>query len=247
MRTFFGIFISTVLALHLFADNIPFDQCPLQFEVVFVGRVTRIVPVGGLSVVKREAERIPGKSTQRARVWFAIERRYRGLDERRRVIAVETVAGVGEAGYDFKIGERYVVYADASYQMKSLDYSTLIVNAHNPSKLASEAGEEIRYLDELQAKFTELRFMPVLGGKAISKPQPVYPPAAKKARASGPVYIRLIIDETGRAVDAEAICGHPLLVEAALKAARQARFSPTLVSGKPVKISTLVIYNFVLQ
>ena len=87
----------------------------------------------------------------------------------------------------------------------------------------------------------------VLNGKAISKPQPAYPPIAKAARASGTVTVQIVVDEGGRVISASAVSGHPLLQQAAVAAARQARFSPTLLSGQPVKVSGVITYNFVLQ
>jgi protein TonB len=87
----------------------------------------------------------------------------------------------------------------------------------------------------------------VLNGKAISKPQPPYPPIAKAARASGTVTVQITVDESGRVVSASAVSGHPLLRAAAEGAARQARFSPTLLSGQPVKVTGVITYNFVLQ
>jgi protein TonB len=87
----------------------------------------------------------------------------------------------------------------------------------------------------------------VLNGKAISKPQPAYPPIAKAARAQGTVTVQILVDESGRVVSASAVSGHPLLQQAAVAAARQARFSPTLLSGQPVKVSGVITYNFVLQ
>jgi protein TonB len=87
----------------------------------------------------------------------------------------------------------------------------------------------------------------VLNGKAISKPQPAYPPIAKAARASGTVTVQVTVDEQGRVISARAAGGHPLLQQAAVAAARQARFSPTLLSGQPVKVNGVITYNFVLQ
>src|ERR1043166_863372 len=87
----------------------------------------------------------------------------------------------------------------------------------------------------------------VLNGKAISKPEPAYPPIAKAAKASGTVTVQILVDESGRVVSATAVSGHPLLQAAAVAAARQARFSPTLLSGQPVKVSGVITYNFVLQ
>ena len=87
----------------------------------------------------------------------------------------------------------------------------------------------------------------VLQGKAISKPQPTYPPIAKAARASGTVTVQIIVGEEGQVIAARSVSGHPLLQHAAVKAACQTRFSPTLLSGQPVKVSGTMTYNFVLQ
>lgn len=87
----------------------------------------------------------------------------------------------------------------------------------------------------------------VLNGKAISKPQPAYPPIAKAAKASGTVTVQVLVDESGKVVSAHAVSGHPLLQQSAVAAARQAKFSPTLLSGQPVKVSGVITYNFVLQ
>jgi TonB family protein len=86
----------------------------------------------------------------------------------------------------------------------------------------------------------------ILNGKVISKPSPVYPPLARAARAQGTVTVQILVDEEGYVISAEAASGHPLLQQAAVFAARQARFSPTLLEGRPVKVSGLITYNFVL-
>ncbi|MBK9153764.1 MAG: energy transducer TonB [Chloracidobacterium sp.] len=85
----------------------------------------------------------------------------------------------------------------------------------------------------------------VLNGKATSLPKPPYPPAARAVRASGAVSVQVVISETGSVISASAVSGHPLLRPAAVQAARGARFSPTLLSGQPVKVSGVITYNFV--
>lgn len=87
----------------------------------------------------------------------------------------------------------------------------------------------------------------ILNGKAVSKPAPAYPQAAKDSGVSGTVTVQVTIDEEGNVIAAVAISGHALLREAAEAAARQARFSPTQLSGQPVKVTGLVTYNFVLE
>ncbi len=87
----------------------------------------------------------------------------------------------------------------------------------------------------------------VLNGKAINLPKPAYPPIAKAARAAGTVVVQVLIDENGNVVSAHAVSGHPLLQGAAVGAARQAKFSPTKLSGQPVKVTGVIQYNFVSQ
>jgi protein TonB len=87
----------------------------------------------------------------------------------------------------------------------------------------------------------------VLNGKAISLPKPAYPPIARQAHASGTVVVQVVIDENGHVISASAVSGHPLLRSVAVAAARGARFSPTKLSGQPVKVTGVITYNFVAQ
>src|SRR5882672_8593574 len=87
----------------------------------------------------------------------------------------------------------------------------------------------------------------VLNGKAISLPKPAYPPIARQAHASGTVVVQVTIDENGNVISAHAVSGHPLLQAVAVAAARGARFSPTKLSGQPVKVTGVITYNFVAQ
>ncbi|HEX7173660.1 MAG TPA: TonB family protein [Pyrinomonadaceae bacterium] len=86
----------------------------------------------------------------------------------------------------------------------------------------------------------------VLNGKAVSKPAPSYPKEAKEAGVSGLVTVQVTIDEEGAVAVAEAVGGHTLLHAAAVEAVRRWRFSPTRLSGQPVKVTGVVILNFVL-
>lgn len=85
----------------------------------------------------------------------------------------------------------------------------------------------------------------VLNGKATSLPKPAYPPAARAVHAAGACSVQVVISETGSVISASAVSCHPLLKAAAEGAARGAHFSPTLLSGQPVKVSGVITYNFV--
>ena len=86
----------------------------------------------------------------------------------------------------------------------------------------------------------------VLNGTAIYLPQPIYPEAAKRMRASGVVTVDVVLDETGKIVAATASSGPAILREAAVQAALKAKFSPTKLSGQPVKVSGVINYKFSL-
>ena len=85
----------------------------------------------------------------------------------------------------------------------------------------------------------------VLNGIAKDLPKPNYSVAARQVGAQGQVSVQVTIDETGRVISANAVSGHILLRAEAERAARGARFSPTLLSDVPVKVTGVITYNFV--
>jgi len=86
----------------------------------------------------------------------------------------------------------------------------------------------------------------VLNGVAISLPPPGYPEAARRLRTSGVVSVEVVVDETGKVISAVATSGPAILRDVAVQAALRARFSPTKLSGQPVKVSGLINYKFAL-
>jgi TonB family protein len=85
----------------------------------------------------------------------------------------------------------------------------------------------------------------VLNGRAAKLVTPSYPPEARKARVSGSVDVQIVFDEQGKVIWARAISGHPLLRTVCEDAARQSTFPPMKLSGQPVKVRGVVVYNFV--
>lgn len=86
----------------------------------------------------------------------------------------------------------------------------------------------------------------VLNGTAITLPAPNYPESAKRLRIAGVVSVEVIVDETGKVISAVATTGPTVLREVSVQAALRARFSPTKLSGQPVKVSGLINYKFAL-
>jgi protein TonB len=139
----------------------------------------------------------------------------------------------------------------------SLDRSvTAVPNAAVPtSNAGSDSGGPLVKADSAEAPAAPpVRTGPlkpvsggILNGKAVSLPSPTYPEMAKRARSAGVVEVEVLIDITGKVVSAKATKGPPLLMQAAEQAAKQARFTPTLLSGQPVRITGTINYNFTLN
>ena len=81
----------------------------------------------------------------------------------------------------------------------------------------------------------------MLNGRAIYLPVPEAP----SAEAHGVVLVAVVVDEQGSVVEARAVSGPAALHQAAVNAARLARFTPTLLMGEAVKVSGTLSYNFV--
>jgi TonB family protein len=103
----------------------------------------------------------------------------------------------------------------------------------------------------------------ILNGKAVKLPKPAYPAEANAAKLEGTVRIKITIDEEGNVISAESSNEpyevvqadgsrvkvdpeyvDPSLIEAARQAALEAQFRPTRLSGQPVKVTGVIVYNF---
>lgn len=83
--------------------------------------------------------------------------------------------------------------------------------------------------------------------KAISVPQPGYTPDAQAAAVEGKVRIQITVDEAGQVVDVKLLAGlgHGL-DEAALAAARSAKFEPAMHCGKATRATFNLSMRFKL-
>jgi TonB family protein len=86
----------------------------------------------------------------------------------------------------------------------------------------------------------------VLNGMALSLPAPSYPEFARRMHTVGQVQVEVVVDENGKVISARALSGPTSLRDVAVEAARRARFSPTKLSGQPVKIAGTINYNFTM-
>jgi TonB family protein len=80
--------------------------------------------------------------------------------------------------------------------------------------------------------------------RAITKVIPVYPPTAKKMKATGTVEVEIMISEAGLVIEATAISGHLALRSAAVEAARKWVFKPAILNGAPVRVKSVLTFVF---
>jgi tetratricopeptide (TPR) repeat protein len=185
-------------------------------------------------------------------------RTYLQLDENDRAIADFTKAieldPEGANAYNHR-GVAYTSKLDFDSAIadfdKAIQLDPLLNNAHSNRGLAfSRKGDEARARADFAIE--EQLFPPessgsanILNGRALNLVTPGYPAIARKAHASGIVLVRVLIDEEGKVIAANAISGHPLLLAACVQAAKNSLFSPTLLADKPVKVTGVIKYNFV--
>lgn len=94
---------------------------------------------------------------------------------------------------------------------------------------------------------------PTRVGGAIKAPAklkgspPEYPDKARRARIQGIVILDCTINAEGVVTDVKVLRSIPDLDEAAIKAVKEWRYSPTQVDGKPVPVRMSVSINFTIR
>lgn len=84
----------------------------------------------------------------------------------------------------------------------------------------------------------------VVVGKLLRKIAPKYPEMARRAGVSGDVVLTGIIGADGLLHNLKVVSGSPLLQSEAISAARQWRYSPYLLDGKPIDTDTKITISF---
>ena len=91
-----------------------------------------------------------------------------------------------------------------------------------------------------------------VGGK-IKEPRklvhvpPLYPQHAQLARVQGTVTLEALLDATGKVESVTVLSSVPLLDEAAVRAVKQWRYSPTELNGVPVPVLMTIFVRFSLE
>jgi protein TonB len=80
--------------------------------------------------------------------------------------------------------------------------------------------------------------------RLIFGPAAIYPALAAQGHIHGLVVIDAVIDEHGNVVQEKVVSGHPLLLQAALKAVSERKYEPTILDGEPTPVDLRVEVNF---
>jgi TonB family protein len=86
--------------------------------------------------------------------------------------------------------------------------------------------------------------MGVTGGQLLYRVVPAYPNQARQQRLQGTVVLAATITEDGRLGEIKVIKGQPLLARSAMDAAKDWRYQPFQLDGKPVRGETTITVDF---
>ncbi|MBV9215973.1 MAG: energy transducer TonB [Acidobacteria bacterium] len=89
-----------------------------------------------------------------------------------------------------------------------------------------------------------MTYIGVVNGMALDLVKPQYPTSAKKLGIGGTVTVRVLIDPRGCVNESIATAGPAILKPPSVKAAQSSIFSPTKLSGIPIWLYGMVVYQF---
>ena len=124
-----------------------------------------------------------------------------------------------------------------------LDLDAPIANTPPPPPPAEEEKEEEPEIFVIVEQMPEL-----IGGLGSIQSKINYPEIAKKAGVEGRVIVQFVVDESGGVVDPQVVRGIGAgCDEEAIRAVRQAKFTPGKQRGKPVKVKMSLPITFKLK
>jgi TonB family protein len=241
-------------------DLFVFDVAPKVMprkttDRMFVGRVW--VDDRDLQIVKSKGKGVPETKTNR----FAVVETYREQIDGKFWFPVYAYADddiVFPNGSDLRIRMRvkysdYVVghgkvtiteVGEAPEDTKPQPQSTPTTQSQPGTQPKSSLPTELKSNVDTSTDEYEAADKGILNSQAIDLPKPKYPAEAKKDHVTGQVQVKVVVDETGAVISAEAQFGPEPLRAAAVEAARRARFKPLVVNEVRLKFFGILTFDF---
>lgn len=97
-----------------------------------------------------------------------------------------------------------------------------------------------------QPKIARVGFQGIREPKKIVNVVPEYPEIARLSRKEGTVILEAVLDVTGRVQSVRVLKSETLLDDAAIRAVKQWRYTPTELNGVPVQVLMTITVNFTL-
>ena len=131
----------------------------------------------------------------------------------------------------------------------------IIIPLNKTAVIGFEGSDnKIYFISFFRTPLSETNKMKETSGKTYKKPalikkvNPDYPEKAKKLGVQGLEILQAQIDDSGNIFKLESIkTTHPLLSQSAMFAIKQWKYTPGMVSGKPIKVPLTVMVNYILE
>lgn len=155
------------------------------------------------------------------------------------LVSTDTLKGAGDMNIGDPNGSENGVTGGI---IGGIDNGTNTNAAPKPQPPAPPVVEEVKP----QIPPTIRRSEGVIRGLTRTQVKPDYPVIARSTHVSGDVLVEITIGEDGNVISAHVVNGPPLLQQAALNAAKQWKFNPTLLNNTAVKVTGVLTFRFTL-
>lgn len=154
------------------------------------------------------------------------------------------------------IKDQSSVNQKSRFQKKSSQEPIVTSKIEKAATVSNKAAQNIDALTSSTSEDTAANFGAEVsdGAQVTSKAKLIqdykvpYPSEAKAHEIEGPVVMDLVIDKTGKVVEAKLVRGPGYgLNEAALQASAQFLFKPAMIDSQPVAVRIRYTYRFVLD
>lgn len=133
----------------------------------------------------------------------------------------------------FELGNLYGCMAERNGNFDAADAFMKEIGQRRPPAPVADASRAPKYVN-----------FGVINGRATVLAMQSYPIGASATGARGEVWVRVVVDESGKVVWACGTKGSPSLFDSSETAAFASSFPPTQIRGTPVTVIGYLVYNY---